>query len=273
MGLELKPAKTRLTHTLNECGEEKPGFDFLGFNIRQFRVGRHHSGKNPHNELLGFQTIITPSKQKRLIHYKRIASTIDDYKSATQRSLIRELNPIIKGWSNYYSTVCSKGIFTAIDRLMFIKLKRWAKRRHPRKSWKKWITKKYWQTIGGRNWVFATRQMAKNPMRLVSHDKTPISRHIKVRGKVSPYDGNLIYWSSRMGEHPEVTKRVATLLKEQKGKFTHCGLYFREEDVLEIDHIIPQKLGGKSSYENLQILHRHCHDTKTTNDGLVVKFT
>ncbi len=273
MGLELKPAKTRLTHTLNECGEEKPGFDFLGFNIRQFRVGRHHSGKNPHNELLGFQTIITPSKQKRLIHYKRIASNIDDYKSATQRSLIRELNPIIKGWSNYYSTVCSKGIFTAIDRLMFIKLKRWAKRRHPRKSWKKWITKKYWQTIGGRNWVFATRQMAKNPMRLVSHDKTPISRHIKVRGKVSPYDGNLIYWSSRMGEHPEVTKRVATLLKEQKGKFTHCGLYFREEDVLEIDHIIPQKLGGKSSYENLQILHRHCHDTKTTNDGLVVKFT
>src|SRR5262249_8505869 len=30
MGLELKPSKTRITHTL-ETGEHEPGFDFLGF--------------------------------------------------------------------------------------------------------------------------------------------------------------------------------------------------------------------------------------------------
>lgn len=70
-----------------------------------------------------------------------------------------------------------------------------------------------------------------------------------------------------MGTHPETTKRVATLLKKQKGKCTHCGLYFREEDVLEIDHIIPKVQGGKDEYKNLQILHRHCHDTKTATDG------
>ena len=70
-----------------------------------------------------------------------------------------------------------------------------------------------------------------------------------------------------MGEHPEATKRVATLLKKQKGKCTHCGLYFREADVLEIDHIMPKSLKGKDEYKNLQILHRHCHDTKTTEDG------
>ncbi|MBW4457959.1 MAG: HNH endonuclease, partial [Nostoc indistinguendum CM1-VF10] len=39
--------------------------------------------------------------------------------------------------------------------------------------------------------------------------------------------------------------RVATLLKKQKGKCTHCGMYFRESDVLEIDHKIPKSLGGK----------------------------
>jgi RNA-directed DNA polymerase len=33
MGLELKPSKTRITHTL-DAGEKKPGFDFLGFSIR-----------------------------------------------------------------------------------------------------------------------------------------------------------------------------------------------------------------------------------------------
>lgn len=76
-----------------------------------------------------------------------------------------------------------------------------------------------------------------------------------------------------MGRHPEVTKRVATLLKKQKGKCTHCEMYFREEDVLEVDHITPKRLGGKDVYNNLQILHRHCHDEKTTVDGSVVKYT
>jgi RNA-directed DNA polymerase len=80
-------------------------------------------------------------------------------------------------------------------------------------------------------------------------------------------------WSSRMGEHPKTTTRVATLLKSQSGKCTHCGMYFREEDVLEIDHITPKSLGGKDEYKNLQILHRHCHDEKTTEDGSVVKYT
>ena len=39
MGLELKPSKTRVTHTL-EAEQGVPGFDFLGFNIRQYPSGR-----------------------------------------------------------------------------------------------------------------------------------------------------------------------------------------------------------------------------------------
>ncbi|WP_257237103.1 HNH endonuclease [Nostoc sp. 'Peltigera malacea cyanobiont' DB3992] len=61
--------------------------------------------------------------------------------------------------------------------------------------------------------------------------------------------------------------RVATLLKKQKGKCTHCGLFFRENDVMEVDHKIPKSKGGKDLYNNFQLLHRHCHDIKTTNDG------
>ena len=263
MGLELKPSKTRLTHTLNECAEEKPGFHFLGFNIKQWKVGHTHSKQ-------GFKTIITPSKEKQKIHYDRVASIINDHRGAPQAALIGNLNPVIVGWSNYYSRVVSKEIYSSQDSLMYSKLKSWAERRHPKKSGA-WIAKKYWQAIGGANWVFATRQKGKNPMRLRSHAETPIVRHVKVKGEASPYDGNLIYWSSRMGAHPEVSTRVATLLKTQKGKCTHCGLYFREKDVLEVDHIIPRTLGGKGDYNNLQILHRHCHDRKTAEDGSVGK--
>lgn len=263
MGLELKPSKTRLTHTLHECAEEKPGFNFLGFNIKQWKVGVSHSKQ-------GFKTIITPSKEKQRIHYDRVASTISDHKAAPQQALISRLNPVIIGWSNYYSAAVSQDAYSSQDYLMYQKLRAWAKRRHPNKSWK-WMTDKYWQTIGGDNWAFATKQEGKNPMRLRSHAETPIVRHVKVKGDASPYDGNLIYWSSRRGMHPEVSTRVATLLKTQKGKCTHCGLYFREEDVLEVDHIIPRSKGGREEYKNLQILHRHCHDRKTAEDGSVAK--
>ncbi len=39
MGLELKPSKTRITHTL----DGQAGFDFLGFQVRQYRVGKTHT--------------------------------------------------------------------------------------------------------------------------------------------------------------------------------------------------------------------------------------
>jgi RNA-directed DNA polymerase len=71
-----------------------------------------------------------------------------------------------------------------------------------------------------------------------------------------------------MGEHPEVPKRLATLLKRQNGRCTECGLTFRDENLLEIDHIIPKSQGGKDSYDNRQLLHRHCHDKKTARDSL-----
>ena len=70
-----------------------------------------------------------------------------------------------------------------------------------------------------------------------------------------------------MGEHPEVSVRVATLIKRQKGKCAHCENYFKDGDSLEVDHIIPKSKGGKNEYKNWQLLHRHCHDKKTSSDG------
>src|SRR5262249_4119900 len=63
MNLELKPSKTFLPHSLEEH-EGRVGFDFLGFTIRQFKVGKHHTGTNGKREPLGFKTLIKPSKPK-----------------------------------------------------------------------------------------------------------------------------------------------------------------------------------------------------------------
>lgn len=267
MGLELKPSKTRITHTLYEYEQEKSGFDFLGFNIRQFPVGKYHTGKTQKGTPLGFKTIITPSKEKQKLHLEEIGSNIKSHKNAPQVALIKYLNPRIQGWVNYYSTVVSKRIFTRIFHQTTQKLISWGKSRHPNKSLH-WIVKKYWQTIGNDNWAFAGKEKGMDKtMHLTIHHKTPIIRHIKVQSERSPYDGDWIYWSSRMGKHPETSTRIATLLKQQKGKCTHCGLFFKYGDLLEIDHKTPQKEGGTNTYYNFQLLHRHCHDTKTANDA------
>jgi RNA-directed DNA polymerase len=280
MGLELKPSKTRISHTLNTVEEKKAGFDFLGFHIQQFPVGKYQSGrttKGTKNEegiyekgkLLGFKTIITPSKESQKRHFREISKTIDKSRGINQALLIKRLTPIIRGWSNYFSTVVSHKVFGKFTHLITHKLLKWGTHRHRNKG-KKWIARKYFKPIGGDNWVFATRE-DNNPLRLVKHSSTEIKRYVKVKGEKSPYDGDMTYWSTRMGEHPEMPKRLATLIKRQKGKCPECGLTFRDEDLLEIDHIIPKSQGGKDRYDNLQLLHRHCHDKKTARDGSLGK--
>ncbi|MEQ8996904.1 MAG: group II intron reverse transcriptase/maturase [Coleofasciculus sp. B1-GNL1-01] len=265
IGLELKPSKTRLVHTLYEYEKQKPGFDFLGFHIQQFPVGKYTTGKNSKGIPLGFKSIITPSREKCKKHYQNIKEVVKTHKGTSQKRLIERLNPIIRGWTNYYSRVNSKKAFSKMDDRVYALLESWAKHRHRNKG-NKWLAKRYWKTIGGDNWVFATRE-GKNPIRLLKHSATKIQDYVKVKGDASPYDGNLVYWSTRMGKNPEMPKRTASLLKQQKGKCTHCELYFKDGDVIELDHIIPKSKGGRDEYKNWQLLHRHCHDTKTALDG------
>lgn len=225
-------------------------------------MGKHNSGKNSHGYPLGFKTLIKPSKERVKKHYEKIAEVIFRHTSAPQRALVLRLNPIIRGWANYYSTAVRKETFSKLDHMVWQRIKRWGKRRHPNKS-AQWVNDKYFKTVNDRSWVFSDGISA-----LVTHSATHIVRHTKVRGNKSPYDGNMPYWAGRLGKHPELPTRVAKLLKIQKGKCSHCGLTFREGDIWEVDHVTPRSSEGKDVYSNLQLLHRHCHDTKTTLDSI-----
>lgn len=264
MGLELKPSKTKISHTLYKY-EGKAGFDFLGFTIRQYPVGKNRTAKNSNGKLLGFKTLITPSIEKIKQHTSKIGKIIKLYHGANQAQLIKRLNPIIRGWAAYYSMVVSKRTYSKVDSCIYQQLFAWAKRRHPKQNHQQ-IAHKYWSTVGNDHWVFTNKQLD-NTLHLIKHQKTPIVRHIKVQAQRSPYDGDWVYWSTRMGRHPEVKPEIAILLKKQKGKCSECGLYFKYEDLLEIDHIIPRSKGGNNSYQNKQLLHRHCHDYKSVNDN------
>jgi RNA-directed DNA polymerase len=194
-------------------------------------------------------------------HYDQIAEICKKFQDSTQGTLINKLNPIILGWSNYFSSAVSSKAFKKLDYLVWRRIWRWCKRRHPKKS-SKWVKEKYFRKIGNRNWVFSDGE---NTLRL--HSDTKIIRHTRIKSDKSPYDGDFPYWARRMSNYPQASMRVSKLLKKQKGICNQCGLYFMTNQIAEVDHIIPVVIGGRDTYANLQLLHKHCHDLKSQNDG------
>lgn len=249
LGLELKTTKTRISHTLETVNGET-GFNFLGFNIRQYKVSKYNSGKRKS----GYKTLIKPSKSGVIRHAQKIREVIRSHKAAPQEALISKLNPIIRGWANYYSSSVARKYYETLDNLIHWKLWHWAKFRHPHKG-EIWVKNKYFRTHGLKTWSFWKED---GSCFLFKHSDVGIVRHTKVKGELSPYDGNWVYWSTRMGKHPEAPKQISELLKVQKGKCPYCGLYFKPDDLMEVHHLDKNRKNNRK--ENLALLHRHCHD-------------
>jgi RNA-directed DNA polymerase len=261
IGLELKAEKTRLTHTLKRYGKNV-GFDFLGQHIQQHAVGKYRSGKSTHGKVLGFKTIITPSREAQKRHHLKMKAIVRSSWNKSQSELITNLNKVNAGWARYHSTVVSKAIYSKMDNWLYTMLWNWARRKYPKKG-KKARYAACWHRIEQRD-VFCTPD---RQVKLWYHASMKIQRHIKVAGTASPYDGRLAYWAKRNYEHPLTKSLNGLLLRRQQGKCAWCGYYFRDGEQVEIDHFVPKWLGGKDRLDNLQALHVHCHNRKTRQDS------
>jgi RNA-directed DNA polymerase len=243
MGLELKPSKTRIAHTMENL-DGKIGFDFLGWTVRQFVDNK---------AALGQKTLIKPSKDSVKRHLRVIKDEVDRKKGANQFALINKLNPIIKGWSRYHATVVSTKTFQYLRNRVFEKLWNWACFNHSNKG-KQWIKSRYWRRHGNNNWRFMTASGSF----LMCHSDHNIRIHEMVHPSRSPYDGDWAYWSKRMGKEPTISPRVSRLMKSQKGRCGECGLFLTSEDLVEVHHIDGNH--KNNAYKNLTLIHRHCHD-------------
>lgn len=243
IGLELNPQKTTHCHTLHG---ENPGFEFLGFQVRQYPVGKYQSKR-------GYQTLITPSKKGVKRHLVRLKQIIQLHRGATQKVLIDRLNPIIQGWCQYYRSVSSSKTFVTLSSILFWQLLSWAKHRHPELNSHKTVSR-YWLVNAGGGWVFKS----KNGPRLRYHRYTHFWRHIKVKGNRSPFDGDWLYWGSRLRSYPGISPLMSSLLRTQEGKCRNCGLHFLPDALIELHHLDGNHDNNRR--QNLALLHRHCHD-------------
>ena len=125
--------------------------------------------------------------------FKKVREIVKSNKSAKQDSLIRQLNPVIRGWVNNQRFVVSAEAFSKIDYQIYNCLWQWAKRRHKKKS-RRWIAKKYWHRIGSRNWTFAAEERSKKRNKELSYfaleyaTDTKIIRFKKIVAEANPFD-------------------------------------------------------------------------------------
>ncbi len=64
-------------------------------------------------------------------------SVIKKYKTSPQSTLISHLNPIIRGWANYYSGVVSTDTFNKLDYTIWLMLRAWTVSRCGKANYKK----------------------------------------------------------------------------------------------------------------------------------------
>jgi RNA-directed DNA polymerase len=168
-GLEVSPKKTVITHV-------EQGFDFLGQNVRKY----------PNGKLL-----IKPSKKNVKTFLDGVRKIIKAGLGLSAAELIDWLNPKIRGWANYHRHVVSKRVFERVDSAIFTALWQWARRRHPEKS-RGWLKQKYFERQGHHNWRFfgemCDNEGTPHKVWLWLANRTPIQRHVKVKGEANPYD-------------------------------------------------------------------------------------
>jgi len=258
VGVELSLEKTKITH-IDE------GFDFLGFNVRKY------------NGTL----LIKPSKDSKLSILRKIKEILVSNKTSKVETIIRTLNPLLRGWANYYSTEVSKKTFTYCDYRIHQMLWRWATRRHPMKN-AKWIKAKYFARRGDRDWVFTDGHQD------ICHlSKVLIIRHIKIQGSRSPYRTNDKDYFDRRRKQL-LRKRLdgfqKRVVRKTDGRCGLCGRFISEEHLrkwqqngennIVFHPMIPLRLGGRKTVENVFVTHRWCleqlyrkygHDTMPDN--------
>ncbi len=176
-GLQLSQEKTIITSIYK-------GFDFLGQNIRKYDNGT---------------LIIKPSKDSMKSIRAKVKTVVKKNWASPTDVLIRQLNPIIRGWCNYHRHICAKKHFIALDSIVWNTIWKWPIRRHSNKG-KIWIKNKYFDSNEYSNWIFFAKDKNGKSIRLIKAAHINIERHRLINGKANPYDPewNKYFYTRRM---------------------------------------------------------------------------
>jgi RNA-directed DNA polymerase len=243
--LQLSPEKTTIRHITE-------GFDFLGFNIRQYPA--------PKTTKRGWKVLIKPSKKSVTNVKAKLKKAWQEGQGAQAHIIVQTINPIIRGWANYFRIGVSKKTFQTLDDWMFLRQKRYAKRMHPNKPWA-WRKGRYWGKLNPtRNdaWVFGD---IRSGHFLLKFKWFPIQRHIPVKGLASPDDPALTaYWTQREARKVKNLQPAMQAMANRQWRVCYrCGESLFNGEEIHKHHLIPLAEGGQDDHTNIVLVHLYCH--------------
>jgi RNA-directed DNA polymerase len=163
---------------------------------------------------------------------ERLRSELRSLRGTNASAVIRKLNPIIRGWANYYRSVVSSKTFSALDDYMWRLAYKWALFTHPNKP-RAWTIPRYFGQFNKSRrdrWVFGDRKSGTHMQKFAW---TRIARHWMVQGAASPDDPALTaYWAERRRKTPPPTINKANLrlFEAQGGRCSVCGAWLLPVD-------------------------------------------
>lgn len=243
-GLQLSEEKTKISH-LTE------GFDFLGFNVRQYAAPQSKTG---------WKLLIKPSQKSMQKIREKLRQQWLNLKGCDVKTIIMKLNPIIRGWANYFRIGVSSEAFADLDDWMFRRESRYANHTHPNKN-NGWRKNKYWGRLNLNrkdNWVFGDKYSGNHLLKFTWFE---IDRHIIVQGKSSPDDPSLTeYWEKReKAKAKQLSPSIQKLAQKQGCVCLICGQSLFNGEEIHKHHKTPKNQGGKDTYANLELVHLLCH--------------
>ncbi len=125
LGLRLSETKTTIAH-IDE------GFDFLGW-----RIQRHRKRGTAKHFVYTY-----PAKTSLNKVMARVKKLCRQGKSEPLSDLLRRLNPVLRGWTNYFRHGVSKATFGYLRAYVWHRVVGWLRRKHPHANWK-WLRRRY----------------------------------------------------------------------------------------------------------------------------------
>lgn len=126
LNLQLNPEKTGIVDMRN--GNE--GFDFLGFHIRQVWSKKYRK----------FYTQNRPKKDAMKELKQKITEIIGGRSKLLLglEEMVKQINPVLRGWMNFFKFGNSSNTFNAIDRYVHQEMALWWRKKHGKKGrgWK-----------------------------------------------------------------------------------------------------------------------------------------
>src|SRR3990170_1050594 len=141
LGLKLHPEKTRIV----DLRRGKEGFTFLGCTIRK----RRSIQRAPHRHFM--QRWPSPKAMKRV--RERVHDLTDARRSGVKdvKEVIASINPVLRGWGNYFRTGNADRKFNTIDGYVSRRLVGWMQRRGGQRSryrWDAWPRERLHEEMG-----------------------------------------------------------------------------------------------------------------------------